>query len=335
MLPSELKIGVIGLGKMGMLHLEKLSLNNRIALSGVWDIDSTKTEAAAKLFNVKPFPDSDSLFLESDAVVIASPTPTHFALARQAFDHDLHVFLEKPLAQTLSEGQELVRIASKKNKILQTGFLERYRWMRLQHTVPDLWSSRPKLILSERSSSEPSRDPQADIVTDLMIHDIDFVLWTFGKKPSTVHAEGISLRGRGLDLAYARLSFDSGEVAHLKAQWVAPQRIRNTQVFWDKNRLHFNLLTQEANSAEFNETRLFQNRKWQIAGPDPLTDQINAFVSAIEGSTALVVDGHQGCSAQEVCEAIKKSIQERTKLSVATAAEKHSPSLQSQGDYVN
>jgi len=325
----------VGLGKMGMLHLDKLMHHPRVELVGVCDNESRKLQEIAKSFQIPIFSDPEALFFESDAAIIATPTATHYSLTQKALSHDLHVFVEKPICESIAEGLDLIKAAQKKNRILQTGFIERYRWMRLVREIPQLWNEKPRVITTERSSSEPSRDPQADIVTDLMIHDIDFVIWALGEMPTCVQAQGLSLRGGRLDLALAQFEFPSGAVASLKAQWIAPERKREAQIFWKTSALHFDLLSQKAHHTQFVENGNRQRIEIKGSVNDPLADQLEAFVAAIENSGSAMVSGQDGNRAFEVCQAIKDSIESKSLIELPLFSKNQTASFSNLGDYVN
>lgn len=293
----KLKIGLVGAGRMGSFHLEKLKAHSGVELSGVFDKNCDLMTATF-----------EELLFESDALVIASPTPTHFGYAKMALENGLHVFLEKPLCETINDGVELVRLSEQRQRVLQTGFVERYRWLALSKALPKDYLSRPNLIATERTATSPSREPGLDVVMDLMIHDIDSVLWLIQEPPVSIVAEGLSLGLTEIDLAHARLEFPSGAVAHLKAQWGMPVRRRETHVAWPKKQLTHDMLSGKCHLLVEGKSH-----EMSLEVGDPLADQLDCFVRSIRENMPVVVSGSDGLKALEVCGDIRQKINQRVK----------------------
>jgi len=304
---AKLKLGVVGLGKMGQLHLNKALLENEIEISGIYDLDLDQCQKVAAQFRVKTFEDLDQLFFESDAIVVAASTKAHFEIAVKAIGHGLALFIEKPICDSVEKAEQLISLAKEKNVLIQVGFVERYCWKKLVDLKPGLFSSRPKLISTERCASKPSREKGLDIVSDLMIHDIDFVLWAMGEPPISISAEGVSVGYSPVDVAFARIDFASGSVAYLRAAWIFTETKRATQVSLTDSYLSFDL----------------QNRKAQILTAhqsvedigltelDPLSEQLKMFVHAVQGNGVCLVSGVDGLKSLEVTELIKQQILNR------------------------
>lgn len=305
---KKLQVGLVGLGKMGSYHLEKLIHHPEVSLVGIYDKDHDRSSHISQAFGIKAFSTPDELFFESDSIFIASPTSTHFDLGQKALQSGLHVFIEKPICDRVELAAELVKIAREKNLVLQTGFVERYRWLSLVGQLPHLFRQKPLLITTERNSVVPSRERNTDVITDLMIHDIDFVLWTVQEPPISVFAEGVSVGKTTIDAAQVRLEFPSGTVAYLKANWVASERHRQTQLFWNNRIVNCDLLSGTAQVLESGAERPVDQQSYPLAKLDSLTEQIDSFVRAIKGSANVAVSGADGLKALEVSEAIKQKI---------------------------
>jgi predicted dehydrogenase len=308
------RIGLVGLGKMGAYHLQKLLEHPQVELSGIYDKNPEVAQAAAQQFNLKIFSTPEDLFLESDAAIIASPTPTHHPLGKLALEAGIHVLIEKPLCDRVEFAEELVSIANQNQIVLQTGFVERYRLLEALREAP---TEKPVFIASERCATSPSREKGLDVVTDLMIHDIDLVLYLLREPPVLVTAEGFSLKISEIDCAHARLEFASGAVAHLKANWIAMDRQRLTHVVYDDTSITIDLLNQKIQTITASESSEVRKHQAALKEIDALRTQLDFFVSAIQGSSKPTVSGLDGLRAIEVCEVIKQRIRERNNQQIS------------------
>ena len=169
-----------------------------------------------------------SLFFETDAVTIASPTASHYSLARLALEMGNHVLVEKPITHTVSEADELVRIAKERRLVLQVGFIERFRYQSLARGYA---LSPVRFIETHRLSASLNREPAVDVVADLMIDDLDLVLSLVGEEPSHVSAIGFPVVTDHCDLADVRLEFPGGAIANLNASRVSARAFRKLRVF--------------------------------------------------------------------------------------------------------
>ncbi|NBX77249.1 MAG: gfo/Idh/MocA family oxidoreductase [Proteobacteria bacterium] len=311
MLEKKLQFGLIGLGKMGTFHLEKLLKHPEVQLVGVYDKDESRLAQVATEHGIKPYAKPEDLFFDIDAVFIASPTRTHFELGKQALENNLHLFIEKPICDRVELAAELVKISQQKNLVLQTGFVERYRWLSLLTKVPLRSPKKPNIISTVRNSLVPSRERGMDIVTDLMIHDIELVLWLMQEPPVSISAEGASAGLTPIDIAYARLEFPSGTVAHLKANWVASARQRETQLVWNDRIVNYDLLTGNADILNIENDEPLEKQTYSFCETDSLSNQVDAFVKAVKGQNQVPVSGSDGLRALEVTEAIKQKIIEK------------------------
>lgn len=299
--PPPLKIGLVGLGRMGSYHLEKLMEHSQVELCGVLDKEHERAQSVAAGKGVKVFSSEEELFFESDAIIVASPTPTHFEIAKKALDNNLHVFVEKPICDHLESAAQLVRLAEQKNRVLQTGFVERYRWRSLMGELPQWFNKKPVLITTERNAIAPSREIGMDVVTDIMIHDVDFVLWLLGEPPVSIQASGVSVKNSVIDIAHARLEFSSGVTAHLQVNWLSPQRRRETQLVWEQGSLLHDQIT---GRAQISPTNVSLESKVT----DPLQMQLDTFIEAVNGQAPVFSSGLEGLRTLEVVEAIKNKI---------------------------
>jgi len=169
---------------------------------------------------------------------------------------------------------------------------------------PGLFSSHPKLISTERCASKPSREKGLDIVSDLMIHDIDFVLWAMGEPPISIAAEGVSVGNSPIDIAFARLDFASGSVAYLKTAWIFTETKRVTQLSLTDSYLSFDLQNRIAQIRTAHQSV----EDIDLTVLDPLSEQLKMFVRAVQRKGVCLVPGLDGLKSLEVTELIKQQI---------------------------
>ncbi|MBS0642737.1 MAG: Gfo/Idh/MocA family oxidoreductase [Acetobacteraceae bacterium] len=223
----SLRIGVVGAGHFGRYHALKVVASPRTALSGVADVD---TERAKTLGWEAGAPDRtfDALLAVSDAVIIASPADTHHALAAAALRAGKHVLVEKPMAATLAEAEELGALAQTNGLVLQVGHLERYSaaFRALEGKVVN-----PLYIEATRIAPFKPRGTDVSVILDLMIHDLDLVLALVDSEIESVDAVGGAVASQHEDIANARLRFRNGAVASITASRISPRIERRMRIF--------------------------------------------------------------------------------------------------------
>ncbi|MER3522677.1 MAG: hypothetical protein C4326_01065, partial [Ignavibacteria bacterium] len=184
------RIGVVGVGHLGALHAKMLAELPQVHLAGVFDTDGTKAQRCALECGTRAFPSLDALSAECDALTIATPTSTHFQVAAHALRNGRHVFIEKPITQTLEEADALIRLAREYDALIQVGHIERFNAAILsveQHYMID-----PLFVESHRLSSFHPRGTDVAVVLDLMIHDIDIILSIVQSPVVRVDANGVA-----------------------------------------------------------------------------------------------------------------------------------------------
>ncbi len=225
---SAIRVAVVGAGHLGRIHTRILSTLEPFQLVGVIDPVESAREALAAAHQTRTCATLDELIHEVDALVIAAPTPLHHQLGLAALRQGKHVLIEKPLAPTRRECQELVETARRQQCILQVGHVERFN--------PAFIAARsalhqPKYIEATRRGPFSGRSTDVGVVLDLMIHDLDLVLALCGNGVRAVDALGVAILGEHEDVAQVRLSFDNGCVANLSACRVSPTAERAMQVW--------------------------------------------------------------------------------------------------------
>jgi predicted dehydrogenase len=219
---------VIGVGYLGRFHAEKYPTLPGVALRGVADLDFAQARAVAQALNTQAFGDYRELLPQVQAVSVAVPTTAHFAVVKDCLTHGCHVLVEKPLAVTVAEADELVHLARQHGRLLMVGHLERFNsaMEELKRRV-----TRPRFIESHRLSFFKERGTDVDVVLDLMIHDLDHALSLVPWAVAEIRAAGISVLTDQVDLANVRLEFADGCIANLTASRMSFKSMRKFRLF--------------------------------------------------------------------------------------------------------
>ncbi|MDX1579883.1 MAG: Gfo/Idh/MocA family oxidoreductase, partial [Gemmatimonadota bacterium] len=225
---SRIRAAVIGVGRLGGEHARLLATSERFELTGVHDTDGGRAREIAERLGVRAFDDPDDLYAEVDAAVIAVPTGAHATVASRALDHDCHVLVEKPLAASLEDADALIARAEARGRVLGVGHSERFNGLLL--AVQGLLDG-PRFIESLRMAPFQPRGTDVNVVLDLMIHDIDLVLALVDAPLRDLHAVGVSVLSDSLDIANARLVFETGTAANITASRVTPKPLRQLRLF--------------------------------------------------------------------------------------------------------
>lgn len=223
-----LKIGVFGAGHLGKIHIRQWKEIENITLIGFFDPDDTQAAATTTEFNIKRFTNIDDLITECDALDIVSPTTTHYEIAKKCLLSCKHLFIEKPLAHTLEEGKELVKLVKEANVKCQIGHVERYNPAYLALTDINI---RPMFIEAHRLAQFNPRGTDVSVILDLMIHDIDIVMSLVKSPVKRISASGVSVLSETADIANARIEFDNGCVANLTSSRISLKRMRKMRLF--------------------------------------------------------------------------------------------------------
>ena len=300
-----MKVAVIGAGHMGRLHAEKFARCEGAELVAVVDPDAARAAAVAKPHGARSFADFKDVFSLAEAAVIAAPTQRHHEIAAACLDAGLHVLVEKPIASTLREADELVALAAKKNRVLDVGHVERYN-----RTMLALFEriQRPLFIDAERLAGFKLRGTDVDVILDVMIHDLDLAAGLARSPVESISACGFSVLTGDIDIANVRIEFESGCVADLSASRVSQTPVRKLRVF--QHDLYV--------SADMQEGKLrFVRRKGGAVEEseekfegDALATQAAAFVAATRGQGERR-QGSEGRRALELALEVGRRVRER------------------------
>lgn len=309
---SRVRTAVVGAGYLGRFHAQKFASIAAAELIGICDINAEAGRALADECETAFYVDYRDLAGHVDAIVIAADTSAHFTIARFFLENNVHVFVEKPMTNTSSEGQELTSLAEDNNLKLQVGHIERFN--------PALLSARDRLtgvqfIECHRLAPFKGRSADVNVVLDLMIHDLDVILSLVDGAPSLVSAVGISVLTRSVDIANARIEFDTGAIANVTASRVSTSTQRKFRVFHKNQYLSIDFDRGEVQLvssavADDNEPSLQQD-SWSLEKGDALAAEVSSFIDAIVSDKPCEVTGRDGVAALELAEAIMADIERR------------------------
>ena len=225
---QKLKIGVLGAGHLGKIHLRLLQESSAYELVGFYDSQPQIAAKISREFGYRSFSEVDSLLDEVDVIDIVTPTISHFELGKKALEKGLHIFLEKPITATVEEANELVSLAKAKGLLGMVGQVERFN-PALMAANP--YINTPMFIETHRLAEFNPRGTDVSVVLDLMIHDIDAILSVVQSKVIDVQASGVSIISETPDIANARLRFENGCVANLTASRISMKTMRKSRFF--------------------------------------------------------------------------------------------------------
>ena len=239
-----LKIGLIGLGHLGKIHLKCLRLAaETYELLGVFDTDAALLASVAAEFDVPAYATAAALMEAVDVIDVVTPTPSHFAVVKQALQYDCHVFVEKPLTQTLEEAKELIALSRQRQRTVQVGHVERFNPALL--ALKDV-NIQPYFIEAHRLAGFNPRGTDVSVVLDLMIHDLDIVLQLANSEVTEVRASGVAVLSPTPDIVNARLEFANGAVANLTASRISLKNMRKVRLFQRDAYISLDLLEKES-----------------------------------------------------------------------------------------
>ena len=254
-----LKIGVIGAGHLGKIHIRLLKEINLFELIGFFDVDEENRKKVEQEYQVKGFADMDELISVVDVVDIVTPTLAHFDCASRALKLSKHVFIEKPITNTVEEAKQLIYLSEEANVKVQVGHVERFN---PAFTAALPYINNPMFIETHRLAQFNPRGTDVPVVLDLMIHDIDIVLSVVKSNIKKINASGVAVVSDTPDIANARIEFDNGCVANLTASRISLKNMRKTRMFQKDAYISVDFLEKQAEIVKL---------KSVVGEPDPLS----------------------------------------------------------------
>lgn len=306
---DKIRIGVVGTGHLGSYHIQKYLKIPGCVVVGVVDLVEENARKAAAGCNCEVLTDCRALLGKVDAVSIAVPTGAHHEVAAIFLGAGIDVLLEKPIATTLAEADELIALAEAKRRIFQIGFVERFN-----PAVTALRSvmGRPLFIESHRLHPFFERGTDVDVILDLMVHDLDIILHFVKSPVETVDAVGVSVLSDKVDIANARLTFTGGCVANITASRVTGKIMQKIRFFGvdGYHAVDFNkrkLVSLNRRNGAGGQIEIVENPV-EVKAVDPLEEEIRSFVRAVADRTPPPVPGRDGRDALELALRINEAI---------------------------
>ena len=312
------KVGVVGVGYLGQHHARIYSELKDCELVGVADVSLERAKEIAKKFKTQALGSYEELLGKVDAVSIVAPTVEHHRIAKAFLSSGVDVLLEKPITVTVEEADDLVEIADKGSRIFQVGHLERFN---SAVTKMVELTTTPKFIECNRLSPFPDRSTDVDVVLDLMIHDIDIILSLVGSPVKHIHAVGIPVISHNVDIANARMEFESGCVANITSSRISLKKERKIRLFQPDTYISLNYQDQEIYAYHRIPNKKDPEGKPDIVGgkvkvekKEPLKAELEAFLHCVRTRTRPLVSGHEGREALKVAMRVQEEIKSRSIL---------------------
>ncbi len=302
---DKVRVGIIGVGYLGVQHARILSYLEEAELIGVADIDFKKAMQIGNRHGVQYYENYENMLDEIDAGIVAAPTTEHFSIAMKLLDAGKSVLVEKPITETVKQGDQLVAAAKKSRSILQVGHLERFN--PAVEAIENLISD-PKFIEVQRLGSFSSRSLDIDVVLDLMIHDLEIILSLIKDEVKVIRSSGIHVLSDKIDIANARLEFRSGCVATLTASRVHQGKVRKLRIFEPTAYYSIDYIDQEVKIFPLNG-RQTDIKTLRIKKEEPLKKELKNFFRCIRDGKIRKVSGTEGLEALKLAYNILEAIE--------------------------
>lgn len=314
-----LKVGVLGAGHLGKIHLRLLQQSSKYELVGFYDENAENAIKIEKEFGYKRFDTIAKLLTAVDLVDIVTPTLSHYKCAKVAIKSGKHVFLEKPISNTVAEAEEIISLAKEYNVKGQVGHVERFNpaFISVKNSIEN-----PMFIETHRLAEFNPRGTDVPVVLDLMIHDIDAILSVVKSKVSAIHASGVSVISDTPDIANARIEFENGCVANLTSSRISLKNMRKSRFFQKDAYISVDFLEKKCEVVKMKDApevpgdfdMILQNAeglKKQIYFDNPdvqnnnaILEELETFADAILNNTTPIVTLEDGTEALRVAYAI-------------------------------
>jgi predicted dehydrogenase len=303
-------VAVIGVGEHGRHHARILKELSGADLVGVYDQRHERAEAVASELGCRAFPSLGEALASVRAVSVVIPTTDHALAVQSSFDAGVDVLVEKPISRTIEEAGELVERAEREGRILQVGHLERFN--------PGVVAAKqvtrsPMFFEVHRLGVFSSRSLDVDVVFDLMIHDLDLVLWMVEAPVSDVRAVGLAVLSDKVDIANARVEFENGAVANLTASRVSTEKVRKFRYFQPNEYVSVDFSRRDAlliSVDRCRETPEIGFKKLETVPADPLRSELEAFLDSVRTRRQPLVGGREGEAALVLAERVMNCIEQ-------------------------
>ncbi|KTD19453.1 Gfo/Idh/MocA family protein [Legionella israelensis] len=308
---SKIRCAVIGVGYLGRFHAQKYQLLDDSELIAVCDVQPQTCESVSQELNVPAFSDYRDLFGKVDAVSIAATTNRHYEIAKECIAQGIHVLIEKPITETVTQAEELIALAKKHRVKLQVGHLERFNSARL--ALSDHLDN-PQFIESHRLAPFNPRGTDVNVILDLMIHDIDIIQTIVNRPIKTIDAQGAPVLSKSIDIANARITFDNHCVANVTASRISFKTERKTRIFQHNSYISIDFQNKQFAVFQKGEKEMFPGipeitrHQSVFEKGDALLEEIKAFLECIKNDSTPLVTGEEGRNALATAEKITNLI---------------------------
>ena len=316
-----LKAGVFGVGHLGKFHINNWLEIEGVSVEGFYDPSDENALFAEKKYNLKRYKKPADLINACDIIDIVAPTTVHFELCKMAILKSKHIFIEKPLANTMAEAKEIVKLTKEANIKLQVGHVERFNPAFLAIKKYEL---NPMFIEVHRLSQFNPRGTDVSVILDLMIHDIDIILSLVKSDVKNVFANGVDVMSDTPDIANVRIEFDNGCVANLTSSRISMKKMRKMRLFQKDSYISIDFLDKKTEIIKYktpSDKDVFSfdietntgTKTIAIAAPvikenNAIKEELKSFVEAIRTNKATAVTDVDGYRAMEVAHAILDKI---------------------------
>lgn len=323
-----LKIGVFGVGHLGKFHLNNWKEIDGIELVGFYDPNDDIAKAVEDKYGLKRYTNAAELADKIDAADIVAPTNHHFALCEMVIKKGRHVFVEKPLANTMDEAKKLLKIAAEANVKIQVGHVERFNpaFTAIKHL-----QLKPMFIEVHRLAQFNPRGTEVSVILDLMIHDIDIILSLVKSDVKSISASGVAVMTDTPDIANVRIEFNNGCVANLTSSRISMKKMRKIRLFQKDAYIGIDFLEKKTEIIKLKEedrgddfsfdietpsgTKTISIQNPEVKDVNAIKEELTAFRDAITGNTPVLVSEMDGYLAMEVAHQVLEKIN-KTKFPV-------------------
>ena len=309
----SIRVGVVGVGSLGQHHARIYAQLEHVNLVGLYDADAARAAELAAKQGTKAFASLEELADSVEAASVAVPTHLHHAVASTLIERGVHLLIEKPIAGTTQEAEDLVQRAQKKGVIIQVGHVERFNPVLgfLEEQAP-----KPRFIEAHRLAPFPPpreglhpRGTEVNVVLDLMIHDLEIILHVVGAPVKAVHAVGVPVLSGSEDIANVRLLFENGCVANVTASRISPERMRKIRVFTEDAYLSLDYQNQAGELFRKGPTGI-AHEDVPIEKGEPLLLELRSFADCVRRRDRPVVSGEHAAEALKLAVAITQKMRQ-------------------------
>jgi predicted dehydrogenase len=302
---DKIKAAVVGVGYLGRFHAQKYAAMDDVDLVAVADIDPDRANEVALETGTAAITNFSEIIEKVDAVSIAVPTSLHCKIAILFLLKGKAVLLEKPMSATIEESEAIIDAAKKGGALLQIGHLERFNpaFANLKDSI-----TKPMFIEVHRISTFKERGTDVDVVLDLMIHDIDIILSLVRSEIISIEAVGVPVLTSTIDIANARLRFESGCIANVTASRISADVMRKIRIFQPDAYISIDFAKNAVDIFTLSEDKKIGHKRLEMSESDALKSEIRSFIDAVKGISEVVVDGTAGLNAIKVAHMIKQNM---------------------------